>query len=138
MARELKSRFRLLLVEDNAVNQDIALGVLERLGYRADVVDDGVEALKVLGQSDYDLVLMDCQMPNMDGYEATRHIRQSSTPVRNHAIPIVAMTAHAMAGDREKCLEAGMIDYLTKPVDSRLLDRTIERWLTGREPQLDR
>jgi CheY-like chemotaxis protein len=135
ISRELKSKFRLLVVEDNLVNQEVALGILERLGYQAGVADNGASALQALGEKNFDLVLMDCQMPEMDGYEATRLIREPATPVRNHSIPIIAMTAHAMPGDREKCLEAGMDDYLTKPIEPLLLDRMIECWLAGRAPQ---
>lgn len=135
LPREQKSKYRLLLVEDNLVNQEVAIGILNRLGYYADVAGDGVAALNALNQADYDLVLMDCQMPEMDGYEASRLIRQAPTPVRNHSIPIVAMTAHAMAGDREKCLKAGMDDYLAKPIEPHLLDRTLEKWLASHEPQ---
>ncbi len=129
---ESRSRFRLLLVEDNPVNQEVAVGILQRLGYRVHVVDSGAGALDALEESDFDLVLMDCQMAEMDGYEATRSIRQPGSRVRNPAVPVVALTAHAMAGDREKCLAAGMNDYLTKPVEPRALDRTLECWLTGR------
>jgi CheY-like chemotaxis protein/HPt (histidine-containing phosphotransfer) domain-containing protein len=129
--RETRARFRLLLVEDNPANQEVALGILSRLGYCADVVADGRFALLALSQKDYDLVLMDCQLPEMDGYEATRQIRQKDTAVRNHEIPIIAMTAHAMAGDREKCLAAGMNDYLSKPVRPGLLEQAIEKWTGG-------
>jgi two-component system sensor histidine kinase/response regulator len=126
-----RAALRLLLVEDNPTNQEVALGVLEVLGYRADAVSDGREALSALARADYDLVLMDCQLPDLDGYEATRLIRLPATQVRNHAIPIVAMTAHAMTGDREKCLAAGMNDYLSKPIEPRALERAIERWTQG-------
>jgi PAS domain S-box-containing protein len=119
---------RLLLVEDNKVNQDVALGILENLGYRADLVSDGHSALAALSQRDYNLVLMDCQLPGMDGYEATRLIRRRDTDVRNHNIPIIATTAHAMAGDREKCLEAGMNDYVSKPLRPDVLEKAIEEW----------
>jgi signal transduction histidine kinase/CheY-like chemotaxis protein/HPt (histidine-containing phosphotransfer) domain-containing protein len=122
---------RILVVEDNPTNQEVALGILEILGYRADVVADGRTALQVLGQAGYDLVLMDCQMPELDGYECTRLIRQASTPVQNHRIPIVAMTAHAMAGDREKCLASGMDDYVTKPINAQAVREALERCLAG-------
>ncbi len=123
-----RAALRLLLVEDNPTNQEVALGILEILGYGADAVSDGRGALSALAEADYDLVLMDCQLPDLDGYEATRLIRFETTPVRNHAIPIVAMTAHAMTGDREKCLAAGMNDYLSKPIEPGALERAIERW----------
>ena len=132
--RVLRSKFRLLLAEDNSVNQEVALEILANLGYRADVAADGEKALRALGETDYDLVLMDCQMPVMDGYDATRLIRKPSTAVRNHDVPVVAMTAYALAGDREKCLAAGMNDYLTKPIQPATLENTIERWLTGVGP----
>lgn len=104
--------------------------ILDQLGYRAaEAVSDGQQALEALGRADFDLVLMDCQMPGMDGYEATRLIRDSASAVRNHRVPIVAMTAHAMAGDRARCLDAGMDDYIAKPVHSKILKGVLERWL---------
>jgi CheY-like chemotaxis protein len=126
-----RAALRLLLVEDNPTNQEVALGILEILGYRADAVSDGRGALAALAQANYDLVLMDCQLPDLDGCEATRLIRLQTTPVRNHAISIVAMTAHAMAEDREKCLAAGMNDYLSKPIEPGALERAVERWTQG-------
>jgi CheY-like chemotaxis protein/HPt (histidine-containing phosphotransfer) domain-containing protein len=131
--RGRRAGIRLLLVEDNAINQAVALGVLGNLGYHAEAVADGPSALKALSQADYDLVLMDCQMPGMDGYEATGLIRDRSTSVRNHDITVVALTAHAMTGDREACLAAGMNDYISKPFHSSILEQVIERWTVGRE-----
>jgi len=126
----LRNGVRLLVAEDNSANQEVAARLLQRLGYGAvEVVSDGQEALEALASADFDLVLMDCQMPRMDGYEATRCIRQTNSPVRNRAIPVVAMTAHAMAGDRAKCLAAGMNDYISKPVSGALLDQALGRWL---------
>ena len=123
-----RKKARILLVEDNAVNQKIAINFLEKkLGYYTDVADNGKEALEPLMNNDYDLVLMDCQMPHMDGFETTRLIRDISSPVRNHKIPIVAMTANAMEGDREKCIDAGMNDYISKPVTLDSLAKVIER-----------
>ncbi len=129
---------RLLLVEDNLTNQEVALGMLENLGYQADVAGDGRSALRALAQTDYHLVLMDCQLPDLDGYEASRLIRQPATDVRNHDVPIIAMTAHAMAGDREKCLAAGMNDYLAKPIDPRALEQAITRWIAVSASQTSR
>ena len=130
-SREMRAQLHLLVVEDNTVNQEVALGILEKLGYRADVVADGRSALSALAEKDYDLVLMDCQLPEMDGYEATRRIRQPDTAVRNHDIPIIATTAHALAGDREKCLDAGMNGYVSKPLRHEALEQAIEHWTGG-------
>ncbi len=129
VAEDVKHRIRILLAEDNATNRMVALRILEKLGYRADAVADGLEALKALESISYDLVFMDVQMPEMDGFEATKHIRSQETHVLNHAVPIIAMTAHAMKGDREKCLEAGMDDYVSKPISPKELTDAIERQL---------
>ena len=125
-----RSSLRILLAEDNPVNQKVALKMLERMGYRADIVRNGREVLAALTVQPYDLVLMDVQMPEMDGLEATRRIRAPESTVRNHRIPIVAMTAHAMKGDREICLEAGMDDYLTKPIQLAPLEAALNHWLS--------
>jgi CheY-like chemotaxis protein/HPt (histidine-containing phosphotransfer) domain-containing protein len=119
---------RILLVEDNVVNQKVVTAVLSKRGWRVDLAANGVEALDRLGRETFDLVLMDVQMPVMDGLEATRQIRRETQWKR---LPIVAMTAHAMTGDRERCLEAGMNGYVSKPVQPALLMQTIERYLTG-------
>ena len=124
-----KKRIRILVAEDNVVNQKVALRILQKLGYRADAVADGREAVMALETVPYDLVLMDVQMPQMDGFEATGIIRDPASRVRNHTIPIVAMTAHAMKGDREKCLEAGMDDYVSKPVTALALNEVLEKYL---------
>ncbi len=124
-----RRRVRLLLAEDNAINQLVAVKMLEKMGYRVDVVANGQEALAAVRDLPYDLVLMDCQMPEMDGFEATRHIRDPQSTVLNHQVPVIAMTAHAMKGDQEKCLEAGMNDYLSKPVQAAELAAVLERWL---------
>jgi CheY-like chemotaxis protein len=117
---------RVLLVEDNSVNQLVALGQLRRLGHECVAAGGGVEALDIIAREPFDLVLMDCQMPDMDGYEATRRIRQMEGPARN--IPIVAITAHALPGEREKCLVAGMNDHLAKPVSLEQLGAVIRLW----------
>jgi PAS domain S-box-containing protein len=120
---------RVLLVEDNLVNQRVAMTMLGKLGMKVDVAANGRESLEALEREDYDLVLMDCQMPEMDGFEATARIRDPRSQVRDHAIPVVAMTANAMAGDRQRCLAAGMDGYLAKPVDRAALLAVLERWL---------
>jgi signal transduction histidine kinase/DNA-binding response OmpR family regulator/HPt (histidine-containing phosphotransfer) domain-containing protein len=121
------AQIRILLAEDNEVNQRIAVKLLERMGCRVDVAVNGQRALDALETMRYDLILMDCQMPEMDGFEATRAIRTREGDGRR--TPIVAMTANAMAGDRERCLEAGMDGYLTKPVRPDELTATLSQWL---------
>jgi len=120
---------RVLVAEDNFTNQRVALGILRKLGIHADAVANGKEAIKTLESISYDMVLMDVQMPDMDGLEATRQIRSPQSQVRNPKIPIIAMTAYAMVGDREKCLEAGMNDYVSKPISLRSLAAAVEKWL---------
>jgi PAS domain S-box-containing protein len=128
--REMRRRsLRILLAEDNITNQQVALGILGKLGLQADAVVNGAEAIAALGSVAYDLVLMDVQMPQMDGFEATSHIRDPQSDVKNHDIPIIAMTAHAMQGDRQRCLDAGMNDYVTKPVSPQALAEALGRWL---------
>jgi len=125
-----QSTAKILLAEDNPVNQAVALGVLKKLGYQADVAKNGLEALAALSRTPYHLVLMDCQMPEMDGFEAASAIRSATADVLDPGIPIIAMTANAMQGDRELCLKAGMSDYLSKPVRQDLLKQMLEKWLT--------
>ncbi|SLM29513.1 putative Multi-sensor hybrid histidine kinase [Desulfamplus magnetovallimortis] len=120
---------RILLAEDNITNQQVAMGILKKLGLRADAVANGEEAIKALESIDYDIVLMDVQMPVMDGIKATQIIRNRKSMVINHKIPIIAMTAHAMQGDREKCLDAGMDDYLSKPVDPHAMVEVLSKFL---------
>ncbi len=123
------SRARILVVEDNPTNQEVAIAILHKLGYDAEVVADGHEAVRALQQVNYDAVLMDCERPEMDGFEATRRIRERSTGARNPKIPIIALTADAISGDREKCLQAGMDDYLAKPVEPWQLADVLEKWV---------
>jgi CheY-like chemotaxis protein len=123
-----KVNLRVLIAEDNPTNQKVALGILRRLGCRADCVANGKEAIRALETVPYDFVLMDCQMPEMDGYEATRQIRSPESAVLDHSIPIIAMTANALAGDRKKCIDAGMNDYISKPVRPGDLGALIRKW----------
>ena len=118
---------RILVVEDNDVNQELMLGILEHAGLCADVVADGKQALAALERNDYEIILMDCQMPVMDGFEATTAIRHRQD--HKSRIPILALTAHAMKGDRERCLAVGMDDYLTKPIERKLLLAKIREWV---------
>jgi signal transduction histidine kinase/CheY-like chemotaxis protein len=120
---------KILIVEDNITNQKVAQGILRKFGYQSRIAENGQEALHLLTNEDFDLVLMDCQMPVMDGYEATKQIRDNRSMVRNHSIPVIAMTANALVGDREKVLASGMDDFLTKPVSQAHLLQTIEHWL---------
>jgi PAS domain S-box-containing protein len=123
-------RRSILLVEDNRTNQKVALAMLQKLGYQAQAVENGEDAVHALADGTYDLVLMDIQMPGMDGYSATHAIRAHQQALGTPAIPIVAMTAHAMAGEREKCLEAGMDDYIAKPVYPKTLMEVLNKWFT--------
>lgn len=118
----------ILLVEDNPINQQLALRVLDKLGYEADAVVNGTLALPAVQKYPYDLILMDCQMPEMDGYTATAEIRKFEQNKHKHT-PIIAMTAHALKGDREKCISAGMDDFISKPFDIHCLAEKIEEWL---------
>jgi len=121
-------KLRILVAEDNLINQKVAQALLIQMGHKVDIAINGQEALKALEMTTYDLVFMDVQMPVMDGLETTRIIREATSSVRNHLIPIIAMTASAMKGDREICLEAGMDDYITKPINPEIVANALERW----------
>ena len=123
--------FRILLAEDNTINQKVAQIMLNKLGFKADVVANGLEAVKALGLINYDLVFMDCHMPELDGYQATAQIRSNNSKVLNHAVPIVAMTANTMIGDSKKCFESGMNAYLAKPVKREELAAVLDTWLVN-------
>lgn len=123
-----RRRFKLLLAEDNTVNQKVATRILNDAGYNVDPVGNGAEALKAVQNGNYDLVLMDVQMPEMDGFTATQTIRGIQGD--KSKIPIIALTAHALTGDREKCLEIGMNDYITKPINSKELLKILDKWLS--------
>ncbi|MBE0695850.1 MAG: response regulator, partial [Anaerolineaceae bacterium] len=128
-----RGAFHLLLVEDNPVNQLVALEVLKKLGYRADTAANGLEALLALRRVPYDLLLMDCQMPEMDGFQATQALRDPGSGVINPQVPVIALTARAMQADRARCAAAGMNDYLPKPIQADDLVRMMEKWLPGEE-----
>jgi len=132
------SRARILLAEDNPTNQQVALGVLRKLGLDADMAATGREALEAQSTVSYDLILMDVQMPELDGLQATRLIRTAPEGTLNRAVPIVAMTAHAMPADRQRCLDAGMDDYITKPLSLEELTRVLGKWLTPTTQRLRR
>jgi CheY-like chemotaxis protein/HPt (histidine-containing phosphotransfer) domain-containing protein len=119
---------RILVAEDNAINQKLALTLLQRMGYRADVAANGLEVLTALQRQAYDVVLMDVQMPELDGLETSRRIRADSVPLLLQQPIIIAMTANAMQGDREACLAAGMDDYLSKPIQVKALQGALEHW----------
>jgi len=129
LEQALISNSLLLLVEDNLINQKVALSILEGLGYHLDVASNGLEAIHALEKKSYALVLMDIQMPEMDGFEATKIIRDKTSNVLNHDLPIIAMTAHAMSGYKEICIKAGMNDYVTKPIQPDRLTKVINQYL---------
>ncbi len=128
IAEAKKGKIRILLAEDNIVNQKVALRHLEKMGYRADAVANGKEVLAALEKIPYDLIFMDVQMPEMDGFEATAAIRKKESGTEGH-IPIIAMTAHAMKGYRERCVETGMDDYISKPIRPQVLFEVVDRWV---------
>jgi signal transduction histidine kinase/CheY-like chemotaxis protein len=125
---------RVLLVEDNLINQRVAVGLLKKLGIVADIANNGLEAIAALKEFRYELVLMDLQMPDLGGMEATRRIRDPEEDVLDHDVPIIALTANAMESDREACLQAGMNDYLAKPIDLAALSDKLALWLPVQKP----
>ena len=127
LEESIRREIRILLVEDNLTNQKVACAMMRKHGYHVDIAENGQEALAALQKTVYHLVLMDCEMPTMDGFEATRRLRSGNPPVLDPHIPVIAMTASAMQGDRERCLAAGMNDYLSKPVSKSELVAAIER-----------
>jgi CheY-like chemotaxis protein/HPt (histidine-containing phosphotransfer) domain-containing protein len=128
-----KKQFLILLVEDNLVNQQVAQHLLGKLGYSIHIANHGKEALEKLDAINYALILMDCQMPVMDGFETTRIIRESESNVNKIRLPIIAMTANAIEGDKKLCLDAGMDDYMTKPISSAVLSKMLDKWLPEEE-----
>lgn len=131
VAETARRRLRVLVAEDNAINRIIAIKMLEKLGHVAEGVTSGMDAIESLRAMPYDLVLMDCQMPVMGGLEATRIIRDPGSGVRDPRVPIIAITAHAMKGDRDRCIEAGMDDYVSKPTKVRDIAAAIDRCVPG-------
>ncbi len=127
LSEQRKLGLRLLLAEDNSINQKLAVVLLQKAGYSVDAVETGAQALEKVQSNQYSAILMDVQMPEMDGLEATQHIRAWEKNTGQH-IPIIAMTAHAMQGDRERCLEAGMDDYVSKPLEPKVLFNALDRW----------
>ena len=125
---------RILVAEDSPVNREVAVGMLEILGYEVEMAENGRQALELVGRSQFDLVLMDCQMPEMDGLTATGEIRRQETSSGHRRVTIIALTANAMQGDREQCLAAGMDDYLTKPYTQIQLQSAVQKWLERRGP----
>ena len=121
---------KILLVEDNRINQIVATKILDKLKLEADIAENGIKALEKLNSASYDLILMDCQMPEMDGYETTKAIRNGKAGEEHQSIVIIAMTANAMKGDKEKCLNAGMDDYLAKPIEVNKLHNKLTTWMT--------
>ncbi len=136
VAESIRHGVRILLVEDNLINQKVAHAVLKKLGYTSDIAANGLEAVRALELNRYDLVLMDCQMPEMDGFEATAVIRNPASKVLDHSVPIIAVTANAMKGDRDQCIRAGMDDYLTKPLKKEDVSAVLLKWFNKRSDVL--
>ena len=131
MDAESKRSKKILVVEDNEINQQVATAILEKLGFSCELASDGSEAIDMLSDKPYDLVLMDCQMPGMDGYETTSFIRSGRAGIINTHVIIIAMTANVLAGDKKKCIDAGMNDYIGKPVQPNQLLEKLEKWLSN-------
>lgn len=128
-SQELSAGKHILLVEDNLLNQKLTVLMLQRLGHRVDVANDGYDALQQLAQNCYDLIIMDCVMPNMNGYQASQKIRHIERMTKADHVPIIAVTANMDNGEeKSRCIEAGMDDFLTKPVDMSILQRMVEKW----------
>lgn len=123
------SGHKILLVEDNEVNQLVAKYMLEQMDFHVDICENGLEAINQLKNNSYELILMDCQMPEMDGYEATSKIRKGEAGNNHSGTPIIALTANAMRGDREKCLEVGMNEHLAKPFEESTLRNMLSKWI---------
>ncbi len=132
LSEKRRSGLRLLLAEDNPINQKLAVVLLQKAGYSVDAVETGAQAVEKIKSVQYNAILMDVQMPEMDGFEATQNIRAWETDKNLHT-PIIAMTAHAMAGDRERCLDAGMDDYVSKPLEPKVLFNVLIRWIPSLE-----
>lgn len=130
---------QVLVVEDNLINQRVSQAMLQRLGFKVDIANNGEEGVAKWASGDYDAIIMDCQMPVLDGYSATEQIRQREQEeghLGRRRMPIIALTAHCMPYDRQKCLDSGMDDYLTKPVAVGDLGATLLRWISHPEPEL--
>ena len=134
LAEQRKLGLRLLLAEDNPINQKLAVVLLQKAGYSVDAVENGFQALEKIQTEQYSAVLMDVQMPEMDGFEATQKIRAMEQGTSRH-LPIIAMTAHAMQGDRERCLEMGMDDYVSKPLEPKVLLNVLDRWANSTDSE---
>ncbi|MCF8215266.1 MAG: response regulator [Chlorobium sp.] len=128
VAGDERQKPKILLAEDSKINQQVAVGILKKQGFEVDVVFNGREALEKLRSQAYDLVIMDIQMPEMDGFEATRIIRDPASDIPDHSVPVIALTAHAMQGDREICLRSGMNDYMSKPINAAELGEVVRKW----------
>jgi PAS domain S-box-containing protein len=132
LEEDRRKKTKILIVEDNPTNQQVALGILKSIGYEADIADNGEKAVRALEKCTYDIVLMDCEMPELDGYQATKQIRDLASSVLDHQVPIVALTANTVTMNREKAIMAGMNDYLSKPLQPELLAATLRCWLSRR------